>query len=468
MGDFDDGMEMGLWGADGIPYWDGEDDQNSHTKIKRKRRKKTTEIDVNSNQYNTIECVPKYLCLKVMLTSSSLLKTRERYERSSLYNKEDVIIELELIHDKGNEYDNKALEVYFNRIFMGHVRKRFKDDAIDNTRVVNEFCFEDNKLSNVSIFWSGEEFYLRKISKEYKRKSNEKKIEKRRRKADENAFNILREKKITSLDEIHKEINIILGIVSFELETVPILTTHLSEDKLSNKYFLNNIRCTIDDFRKHLQDEEIHTFNGYLSSIETDMQSLRQLSYEENFKFNSVEDFMKKIELSLVSIYKKLILRISEEKQIELENRAKERGMTTEKLLEVEEKEKQEKEKQNMEEKNKIKKEYQKKLDRKEMIEEKIYKPLQRIAFIFLIVLALWFLVSEGLSALFDSNIGYDSLKWFFMQLLDLFIFIIWGIFQGILWLVVDKMGFSGANAAVVILAPLSLWIVWVISKDEM
>jgi hypothetical protein len=33
MGDFDDGREMGLWGSDGIPYWDGDETDYSKEEL---------------------------------------------------------------------------------------------------------------------------------------------------------------------------------------------------------------------------------------------------------------------------------------------------------------------------------------------------------------------------------------------------------------------------------------------------
>ncbi len=213
MGDFDDGMEMGLWGADGIPYWDGDEDDSYQ---KKEKKRKIVEPDMNSKKYNTVECDSKYVCLKVMLTPSSLLNARERYTRSDLYKEQDTEIKLELIHDKGNEADSKALEVYYDQIFMGHIRKKFKDADINNTNVVNDFCFEDNKLRDISLFWNGEEFYLRKKSKEtvqkeflYKQKlireKEEREEEKKRKKEKENRKKAEKKKRKKEEDERKEE-----------------------------------------------------------------------------------------------------------------------------------------------------------------------------------------------------------------------------------------------------------------------
>ncbi len=98
------------------------------------------------------------------------MNTEERYERANLYKEYDIEIELELIHNKGNEHDIRALEVYHNQLYIGHIRKIFQDDDIDNSKIINDFCFEDNKLRDVSLFWSGEEFYLRRKTKEQREK----------------------------------------------------------------------------------------------------------------------------------------------------------------------------------------------------------------------------------------------------------------------------------------------------------
>ncbi len=122
MGDYDDGREMGLWGDDGIPYWDGDDESE--------KRKKG------------------YI---VSLTPSKYLKKYQKDKRIALWHKRSSkgYISLELVHNRFNERDKYALEVYFEDVFIGYLRKKYDDH--DKTTEINKMCFLNGFLREVRI-----------------------------------------------------------------------------------------------------------------------------------------------------------------------------------------------------------------------------------------------------------------------------------------------------------------------------
>ena len=63
--------------------------------------------------------------LSVLLTAADLLKSDERFTRAKLYQIDNDEISLAVIHDRFNEKDNRALEVYYDKTFIGYIRKRF-------------------------------------------------------------------------------------------------------------------------------------------------------------------------------------------------------------------------------------------------------------------------------------------------------------------------------------------------------
>jgi len=128
MGDFDDGREMGLWGADGIPYWDGDNEDENIEK--------------------------GYI---VALTPKRFLKQYQKNKRSHL----NINSSLKLVHNRFNEHDRYALEVYFDSVFIGHVRKNYDDG--DKSLEINKWCFEDGFLTHVYIVYLAHgDFSIRK------------------------------------------------------------------------------------------------------------------------------------------------------------------------------------------------------------------------------------------------------------------------------------------------------------------
>lgn len=151
---FDDGYRLGLVDSQGVATglgWDESSDTSDTYEY-------TNANHIQKIYKETTDTLYRYL--KVMLTPASFLNFEQRDTRNELYKEYDHEIVLELVHDRGNKYDKNALEVYYGQIYIGHVRKKFKDENIDNTRIIDDFCFENNRLKNIDIVWNGDSFVL--------------------------------------------------------------------------------------------------------------------------------------------------------------------------------------------------------------------------------------------------------------------------------------------------------------------
>jgi len=60
----------------------------------------------------------EFSTLSVLLTPMDLLKSDERFARAKLYQIDSGEIKLDIVHDRFNEKDNKALEVYYDKTFI--------------------------------------------------------------------------------------------------------------------------------------------------------------------------------------------------------------------------------------------------------------------------------------------------------------------------------------------------------------
>tara|TARA_Y100000310_G_scaffold281393_1_gene301838 strand:- start:1389 stop:2744 length:1356 start_codon:yes stop_codon:yes gene_type:complete len=130
MGDWDYAVEMGLEDLQGNIRVDDHDYYNYHDEI-------------NSTK-NITESI------KIELTPSKYLDSSSRYLRAQLTNNALSLddITLELFHDKYNEHDPMAIEVYCKKLFIGYVKKKDGDVDIDN------FCFtKGHILRDLTIIW---------------------------------------------------------------------------------------------------------------------------------------------------------------------------------------------------------------------------------------------------------------------------------------------------------------------------
>lgn len=143
MGDYDDGLEAGYWGVDGIPYWM---DDNYEEKY---------DDSEEDNDYDEI-----VESIEISLTPSKYLQSEEaKYLRAKLINNKlnPSEIDLEIMHDKYNNADKLALEIYCNAKMIGHIQKY--DASVD----IDKFCFINNKtIESLRLEWNGNAFILSK------------------------------------------------------------------------------------------------------------------------------------------------------------------------------------------------------------------------------------------------------------------------------------------------------------------
>ncbi len=134
MGDFDDGMEMGLWGSDGIPDWDDE--------------------------YEREEVFDDREHIIIQLTPSKFLKEHQKNKRDELFRNYDKFDygALVIVHNRYNKDDKFALEVYYQRVFIGHVRGKFNDN--NNTDQINDFCFIKDFFCDTGISYKNRSLFL--------------------------------------------------------------------------------------------------------------------------------------------------------------------------------------------------------------------------------------------------------------------------------------------------------------------
>jgi len=132
MSDFDYGYERGWWGTDGLPYWD--DDEK--------------------------EVLDRREHIVIELTPSKFLKEHQKNKRDMLFshsNKYDYL-SLKIVHNRYHKNDPYALEVYYQRVFIGYVRKKFDD--INKSKQINDFCFIDKFFCYTNISYKKHTLYL--------------------------------------------------------------------------------------------------------------------------------------------------------------------------------------------------------------------------------------------------------------------------------------------------------------------
>jgi len=145
MGGFSSNYEGGYLDFNEDPKWMGKEAQKENKYAHLKQKKVYHKTSGSSADY-----------LNILLNSMELLTASEKEKREELCAIDDEDIELTL---KNNHQD---LNVYYEEVYIGSVQKVFEEDKIDNTTIINEFCFKDNELENIKVLWDGEGFYLKK------------------------------------------------------------------------------------------------------------------------------------------------------------------------------------------------------------------------------------------------------------------------------------------------------------------
>lgn len=142
MSDFDDLYERGLVDKSGMPLWDDD--------IKFKKPFKSISIS-NKTVDDTTE-------IKIELTPVKYINNQESLSmRESLFKHRLAVIDLKLEHQRDNNYDEFALKVFCNNIFIGYILK-YKDSS-----KINEFCFKNKNLNpNIKLIWKFDSLYLKR------------------------------------------------------------------------------------------------------------------------------------------------------------------------------------------------------------------------------------------------------------------------------------------------------------------
>lgn len=94
--------------------------------------------------------------IKIDLTPSKYLSSESRYVRAKLLDQEldTSNVALEVLHDRENENDAFALEVFCNRVSIGYVKKHNNEVDIDKV------CFLNGKKNKLHLEFNGDEFIL--------------------------------------------------------------------------------------------------------------------------------------------------------------------------------------------------------------------------------------------------------------------------------------------------------------------
>jgi len=346
MSDFDDAYSMGLVDSEGTATDLGWDDNTDGVQ-----------------KHYSVRSDSVFTYLDVFLTPANLLRSDERYARTNLYKEYDTKTYLELLHDRGNEYDSKALEVYYNGTFIGHIMKIFKDENIDNTRVVNNFCFDENRLNNIELFWSGEKFFLKKQTEEQLVRAKEKTAQQEKQKS-------LLKKSLSYLEAIKTEMEIILekramvtSAGDYSTEEMPIYKNmypgifladffrggaDFTNDELST-LFPNRGKIERDINGRSLSIFETPLLKNEKSMLEKYLIEINDFTdtfiYKSAMSSDELEVFKKlanESKLYIKKIYLNFEFRVKKEEQDRLSFRANKRGITVEELLKVEKKEEKE------------------------------------------------------------------------------------------------------------------------------
>ena len=143
MGGFSDNYECG--------YWDDEE------LIPKSRRTSKITHTQSINKNYEIKSDKQYKYLYFILNSLEELSPEAQDSRNNFFMMNNTETSLEFKVDK----ESKSIELYDDDLFIGSLEKVFQEECVDNTKIVDDFCFVDNKLQDLEAFWDGERFYLR-------------------------------------------------------------------------------------------------------------------------------------------------------------------------------------------------------------------------------------------------------------------------------------------------------------------
>jgi hypothetical protein len=117
--------------------------------------------DYEDTQNHKIE----YEYIEVDLTPSEYLSSNEKYIRAKILNHKELVDwnDFELMHEKSNNYDSMAIQVFYNEIFIGYIKK---NNSRFSSSEINTFCFEHNNLIELWINFVDDSFQIRRVLNE--------------------------------------------------------------------------------------------------------------------------------------------------------------------------------------------------------------------------------------------------------------------------------------------------------------
>ena len=116
-----------------------------------------------SDFLNSISVDVEYEYINVELTPSKYLTSdSSKYIRSKILNNKENVDwdDFELMYDKFNEYDSFAIQVFYNEIFIGYIKK---NQTFLSSSEINNFCFNNQDLREISINWENNTFILKRL-----------------------------------------------------------------------------------------------------------------------------------------------------------------------------------------------------------------------------------------------------------------------------------------------------------------
>ena len=151
--------EITYWGVTEIEDFQKHPHITQIEKIIPVKERKTREVhkadeDLQKSE-NTTDTQKIYL--EVTLTPDRYLDHSGLEARKKLFNAKTVQ-SLNIHHDSGNMYDDKAIKVFYDHIDIGFIMKKGSNGKVD------DFCFDGNEfLEDVDIIWKKRKLILAKF-----------------------------------------------------------------------------------------------------------------------------------------------------------------------------------------------------------------------------------------------------------------------------------------------------------------
>ena len=100
----------------------------------------------------------------VELTPIKYLERENQSKRNHLsYYSRQSEVKLKVVHDQSNMYDSKALQVFYDDVSIGYIRKRYIDEDLTNS--IDNLFFSDNQMNDIDMVCSNSSYTISKMRK---------------------------------------------------------------------------------------------------------------------------------------------------------------------------------------------------------------------------------------------------------------------------------------------------------------